>query len=147
MDRLAQAVVDATEPGSFGIVVSGDLVTHGKPHPEPYLTAAEQLGVDPVACVAIEDSPTGVRSAVAAGVPTPGRPARRRGPGHRRGGAAQHVGGGHPLRPHAPRARLGTRRPGHRISLRKCAPGRTTLRRCAPGRTTLRRCAPRAASP
>lgn len=68
--ELAQAVVDATEPGSFGIVVSGDLVTHGKPHPEPYLTAAEQLGVDPVACVAIEDSPTGVRSAVAAGVPT-----------------------------------------------------------------------------
>ncbi|WP_156466291.1 HAD family hydrolase [Janibacter sp. Soil728] len=67
---LAQAVVDATDPGSFGLVVSGDLVTHGKPHPEPYLTAAAQLGVEPAACVAIEDSPTGVRSAVAAGVPT-----------------------------------------------------------------------------
>ncbi len=67
---LAQAVVDATEPGSFGLVVTGDIVTQGKPHPEPYLTAAARLGVDPAACVAIEDSPTGVRSAVAAGVPT-----------------------------------------------------------------------------
>ena len=67
---LAGAVVDATEPGSFGLVVSGDQVTHGKPHPEPYETAAERLGVDPATCVAIEDSPTGVRSAAAAGVPT-----------------------------------------------------------------------------
>ena len=40
---------------------------HGKPHPEPYLLAAERLGVDPVQCVAIEDSPTGVASASAAG--------------------------------------------------------------------------------
>ena len=67
---LAGAVVDATEPGSFGLVVSGDQVTHGKPHPEPYETAAERLGVEPATCVAIEDSPTGVRSAAAAGVPT-----------------------------------------------------------------------------
>ncbi|HET6967084.1 MAG TPA: HAD family hydrolase, partial [Ornithinibacter sp.] len=43
---------------------------HGKPHPEPYRAAARQLGVSPQDCVAIEDSPTGVRSAVAAGVPT-----------------------------------------------------------------------------
>lgn len=68
--ELAGAVVDATEPGSFGLMVTGDKVTHGKPHPEPYETAAAQLGVDPAACVALEDSPTGVRSAVAAGVPT-----------------------------------------------------------------------------
>ena len=67
---LAGAVVDATEPGSFGLMVTGDIVTHGKPHPEPYLTAAAQLGVHPAACIAIEDSPTGVRSATAAGVPT-----------------------------------------------------------------------------
>lgn len=67
---LARAVGDATEPGSFELLVTGDLVTHGKPHPEPYLTAAARLGVDPTACVALEDSPTGVRSAVAAGVPT-----------------------------------------------------------------------------
>ena len=43
---------------------------HGKPHPEPYLTAASLLGIDVKDCVAIEDSPSGVRSAVAAGVPT-----------------------------------------------------------------------------
>ena len=67
---LAGAVVDALPPGRFGVVVAGDDVTHGKPHPEPYLTAAARLGVPPEACVAIEDSPTGVASAVAAGVPT-----------------------------------------------------------------------------
>ena len=38
-----------------------------KPHPEPYRTAAGRLGVDPTACVAIEDSQTGVASALAAG--------------------------------------------------------------------------------
>ena len=47
--------------------MTGDEVTRGKPHPEPYLLAAERLGVDPRHCVAIEDSPTGVRSALAAG--------------------------------------------------------------------------------
>ena len=55
---------------SFDIVVPGDSVGHGKPHPEPYLTAAGLLGVRPEDCIAIEDSATGVRSAVAAGVPT-----------------------------------------------------------------------------
>jgi HAD superfamily hydrolase (TIGR01509 family) len=67
---LAAAVVDALPPGRFAVVVAGDDVTHGKPHPEPYLTAADRLGVPPEACVAIEDSPTGVASSVAAGVPT-----------------------------------------------------------------------------
>jgi HAD superfamily hydrolase (TIGR01509 family) len=68
--RFAAAVVDALPPGRFATVVAGDEVTHGKPHPEPYLTAAARLGVAPGDCVAIEDSPTGVASAVAAGVPT-----------------------------------------------------------------------------
>ncbi|WEV79761.1 HAD family phosphatase [Janibacter cremeus] len=67
---LAGAVVDATEPGSFALSVTGDRVTHGKPHPEPYDTAVRGLGVRAGDCVALEDSPTGVRSAVAAGVPT-----------------------------------------------------------------------------
>ncbi len=67
---LARAVVDATEPGSFAVVVTGDLVTHGKPHPEPYERALRELGVEAAGCVALEDSPTGVRSAVAAGVST-----------------------------------------------------------------------------
>lgn len=67
---LASAVVDATPEGSFELLVTGDRVTHGKPHPEPYETAVRELGVTAGKCVAIEDSPTGVRSAVAAGVPT-----------------------------------------------------------------------------
>jgi HAD superfamily hydrolase (TIGR01509 family) len=67
---LAGAFVETLPPGTFGAVVTGDLVDRGKPHPEPYLRAAELLGVDPARCVAIEDSPTGVASAEAAGVPT-----------------------------------------------------------------------------
>lgn len=51
----------------FGAVVTGDAVTHGKPHPEPYLRAAEMLGVDASDCLAIEDSGTGATSANAAG--------------------------------------------------------------------------------
>jgi len=52
----------------FDAVVAGDEVGNVKPHPEPYQTAARLLGVaDPRHCVAIEDSPTGVRSARAAG--------------------------------------------------------------------------------
>jgi len=49
------------------VIVTGSEVIRHKPHPEPYLTAARLLGVDPVRCVAIEDSPTGTASAVAAG--------------------------------------------------------------------------------
>lgn len=67
---LADELVAALPPDTFTAVVTGDVVTHGKPHPEPYLTAASLLGVDPKDAVAIEDSPTGVRSALAAGVPT-----------------------------------------------------------------------------
>jgi len=48
-------------------VVAGDDVTNGKPHPEPYLSAAELLGVAPEDCIAFEDSPTGLASAEAAG--------------------------------------------------------------------------------
>ncbi|HET9655912.1 MAG TPA: HAD family phosphatase [Kineosporiaceae bacterium] len=67
--RLAEAVLAALPPAAFATVVAGDDVTYGKPHPEPYLMAAARLGVLAADCVAIEDSPTGVASAVAAGVP------------------------------------------------------------------------------
>ncbi|HEX2808417.1 MAG TPA: HAD family phosphatase [Kineosporiaceae bacterium] len=70
--RLAQTVIDALPAGRFATLVAGDDVIHGKPHPEPYLLAAERLGVRPGDCVAIEDSPTGLASAVAAGVPALG---------------------------------------------------------------------------
>ncbi len=68
--RFADAVVGALPPGSFDVVITGDEVSHGKPHPEPYLAAAAALGVRAKDCVAIEDSPTGVRSAVSAGCRT-----------------------------------------------------------------------------
>jgi HAD superfamily hydrolase (TIGR01509 family) len=67
---LADAVVEHLPAGTFAALITGDAVTHGKPHPEPYRAAARALGIDPGDGVAIEDSPTGVRSAVAAGVPT-----------------------------------------------------------------------------
>lgn len=72
--RLAGAVVDLLPPGTFAATVVGDEVTRGKPHPEPYLTAAAKLGVDPAACVAIEDSPTGAASARQAGCAVLGVP-------------------------------------------------------------------------
>ncbi|RYY48387.1 MAG: HAD family hydrolase [Actinomycetales bacterium] len=51
----------------FDAVVTGDEVSRGKPHPEPYLAAARMLGVDPADCLAVEDSATGAASADAAG--------------------------------------------------------------------------------
>jgi len=69
-ESLASAVVSNLPKGSFTAVITGDVVSHGKPHPEPYLAAARLLGADLGACVAIEDSPPGVASAVAAGIPT-----------------------------------------------------------------------------
>jgi len=56
------------------VIVSGDEVTEPKPHPEPYLRAAELLGVDPMDAVAIEDSLVGLSSAVASGAATIGVP-------------------------------------------------------------------------
>jgi beta-phosphoglucomutase-like phosphatase (HAD superfamily) len=72
--RFADAVVGAVPEGSFVATVTGDEVTNGKPDPEPYLKAAAEVGVDPRDCVAIEDSPTGVASALAAGCVTLGVP-------------------------------------------------------------------------
>jgi HAD superfamily hydrolase (TIGR01509 family) len=52
----------------FDVTVCGDEVEGcNKPHPRPYLKAAELLGVAPERCVAVEDSPPGTASAVAAG--------------------------------------------------------------------------------
>jgi HAD superfamily hydrolase (TIGR01509 family) len=72
--RFAEAVIPALPEGSFTAIVAGDDVSNGKPHPEPYLAAAALLDVPPHRCIAIEDSPTGVRSAVAAGCVTIGVP-------------------------------------------------------------------------
>ena len=52
----------------FEVVVGGDMVTNGKPHPEIFLKAAEALRVAPEECIVVEDSPTGIRAAYAAGM-------------------------------------------------------------------------------
>ena len=60
--------------GPFATTLAGDEVEHGKPHPEPYLTAAARLGVDPADCVVLEDSGAGVLSGQAAGCAVVGVP-------------------------------------------------------------------------
>lgn len=54
----------------FDVIVTRSDVEHPKPHPEPYLLAAQRLGVEPGDCIAVEDSYSGVRSATAAGIAT-----------------------------------------------------------------------------
>jgi len=49
------------------VLVTGDEVTHGKPHPEGFLRAARLLGVEPAACVVVEDAPAGIAAGLAAG--------------------------------------------------------------------------------
>jgi HAD superfamily hydrolase (TIGR01509 family) len=83
---MALDVVAALGFDGFDVVVAGDDVQNAKPHPEPYLTAAAQLGVAIADCIALEDSEPGVASAVAAGatvfalplhIPLPPSPAYR----------------------------------------------------------------------
>jgi beta-phosphoglucomutase-like phosphatase (HAD superfamily) len=71
---MAQQVVDAIPFDAFDVIVAGDDVVHGKPHPEPYLKAAALLGVKPEECVAFEDSISGILSAEAAGTKAVGIP-------------------------------------------------------------------------
>lgn len=80
---IMNAVIEAIGV-TFPVTVCAADVTAGKPDPEPYLRAAALLGVDPGRCVALEDSPSGIASAEAAGcaviavpsVPPPQRPGR-----------------------------------------------------------------------
>lgn len=65
--KIAHVVGLLALDSPFSIVVSRDDVSHGKPHPEPYLKGCEQLGVAPESTLVFEDSLSGVRSAVAAG--------------------------------------------------------------------------------
>jgi sugar-phosphatase len=50
-------------------MIAGTDIENGKPHPEPYLRGAALLGLEPSACVAVEDAPNGITSALAAGMP------------------------------------------------------------------------------
>ena len=54
----------------FETITTGDMVEHGKPDPEIYLKACKSIGLDPKDCIAIEDSPNGLRSAKSAGLST-----------------------------------------------------------------------------
>lgn len=51
----------------FDGMLAGDQIKHGKPHPEPYLTAASRAGCEPAECLVVEDSVVGVTSACEAG--------------------------------------------------------------------------------
>ena len=64
--QRATAQLDVTR--YFQAIVTGDDVTHRKPHPEAYLLAARRLGIAPDRCVAIEDSQHGLAAAKAAGM-------------------------------------------------------------------------------
>ncbi|WP_067831458.1 HAD family hydrolase [Actinomadura kijaniata] len=64
---LIEAALGSIGGDHFATTVAGDEVTRTKPHPEPYLTAAGRLGVEPRHCVVLEDSPNGVAAAQAAG--------------------------------------------------------------------------------
>ncbi|KSU55505.1 HAD family hydrolase [Microbacterium enclense] len=74
MRRMALSVVDLIDFAAFDVVVAGDDVERPKPHPDPYLQAATLLGVDIRDTVAVEDSPNGLRSALASGAVSLGVP-------------------------------------------------------------------------
>jgi HAD superfamily hydrolase (TIGR01509 family) len=83
--RFVEPMLAALPEGTFDVVVTGDAVDRGKPHPEPYLLAAKRLDVLAGECLAVEDSDTGATSAAAAGctvlcvphhVPVPAGPRR-----------------------------------------------------------------------
>jgi HAD superfamily hydrolase (TIGR01509 family) len=65
--RFVEPILEQLHDDAFQAIVTGDILERGKPHPEPYLTAAAALGVAAGDCLAIEDSPTGAESAEAAG--------------------------------------------------------------------------------
>ena len=64
---VADVVLDALGAGRFAVSVTADDTDRTKPAPDPYLAACRALGVEPAACVAVEDTETGVASAEAAG--------------------------------------------------------------------------------
>ncbi|MGW2025323.1 HAD-IA family hydrolase [Streptomyces decoyicus] len=67
--RLAEARLDAAGIRAKTLI-SADDISRGKPDPEPFLLAAERLGVDPARCVVFEDAPAGLAAGRAAGMLT-----------------------------------------------------------------------------
>jgi HAD superfamily hydrolase (TIGR01509 family) len=74
----ARPFLDRTKIRSlFGVVVTGDEVQQGKPHPDIYLRAAKKLGISPEACLVIEDSLAGIAAGKAANMRVAGVPDTR----------------------------------------------------------------------
>ncbi|HEX7872724.1 MAG TPA: HAD family phosphatase [Sphingobium sp.] len=69
-DTVQEHLADHDLAHRFPVVIAHGDYNHGKPAPDPFLTAAARLGVAPQDCVALEDSHNGVRSAAAAGTMT-----------------------------------------------------------------------------
>lgn len=67
---LAEARLAASGVRPPQVVITADDVSRGKPAPDPYLTAAGWLGVNPTRCLVVEDAPQGVAAAQAAGAAT-----------------------------------------------------------------------------
>ncbi|MBV6699673.1 HAD family phosphatase [Kitasatospora aureofaciens] len=65
--RVVDLVLATIGRDWFTVTLAAEDTERTKPAPDPYLAAAERLGLDPAACVAVEDTPTGVASATAAG--------------------------------------------------------------------------------
>jgi sugar-phosphatase len=65
---LARARLAAAGLAAPPVLVTSDQVEHGKPAPDPYLLAAERLGVDPATCLVIKDAPSGIAAGRAAGM-------------------------------------------------------------------------------
>lgn len=65
--REVQRVVPSTLRARFRVIVTGDRVRHGKPHPEPYRRAMRELRAAPARTMVLENAPHGIRSAQRAG--------------------------------------------------------------------------------
>ncbi|MEU9010072.1 HAD family phosphatase [Streptomyces sp. NPDC048479] len=65
--RIIDRILASLGPQHFALSVAGDEVARTKPHPDPYLLAAQGLGAEPARCAVIEDTATGVAAAEAAG--------------------------------------------------------------------------------
>ncbi|KAF9137826.1 hypothetical protein BGX30_009869 [Mortierella sp. GBA39] len=65
--EMAQSRFQQTGLATPPIMVTGTHVSKGKPHPEGYMSGAEQLGVPSSECVVFEDAPAGIRAGVASG--------------------------------------------------------------------------------
>ncbi len=66
-ERVTQVLNDLQLAGLLRVVISREDITHGKPHPEGYVTAAQRLRVRPETCVVFEDSLSGTTAGVKAG--------------------------------------------------------------------------------